>query len=271
MMRRSAGYTILEAMIFLAVSGALFALVIPSYSSRQDKVRFTQGVRDLDSKINDVINDVSNGYYPNADSPCVATPSGPSFSGAVTEQGTRKDCIFVGKVIHLDKTDTQKPAMDIFSTVGLREVSPGTRVTTVAQAKPKTATDAGYDISERYELVWAPNLDFVRVVNSSPIDVGSVAIFTDLAQTTTTKKPDIIGVRGSSTTDTRANAITNINNTTNLTTGYINPDKGIIICLSDTGSAQQAAILIGGRAGIAKTEAIFDKPNIDAIESNICG
>ena len=56
---RSYGYTILEALIFLAVSGLLFAAVYPSFVGRDNKTKFSQAVRDLDTKINDIMNDTS--------------------------------------------------------------------------------------------------------------------------------------------------------------------------------------------------------------------
>ena len=60
---RRGGYTIVETLIFLAVSALLFVSTIILISGRQAKAQFTNSVRDLVSDITDVANDVANGYY----------------------------------------------------------------------------------------------------------------------------------------------------------------------------------------------------------------
>ncbi len=59
----SSGYTIIETMIFLAVSSALFISVVLLVSGQQRRTEFAQAVRDLQSRITDIQNDVATGHY----------------------------------------------------------------------------------------------------------------------------------------------------------------------------------------------------------------
>ena len=60
---RSHGFTIVETMIVLAVSGALFTSAIFFIGGRQQKAEFTASVRNFETSINDIANDVSDGYF----------------------------------------------------------------------------------------------------------------------------------------------------------------------------------------------------------------
>jgi WD40 repeat protein len=99
-----AGYTLVEVIIFLAVSGALLVAASTLIVGRQDKVRFSQAVVEFEEKISDALNDASTGYFPsNSDFSCDIDASGrarlTSGSGN-SEQGSNNECIFAGKLIH---------------------------------------------------------------------------------------------------------------------------------------------------------------------------
>ena len=59
----SYGYTIVEVMIFLAVSSLMFLIAVGFISGKQNNVEFTLSVNTLKSDIQQVFNNVSSGYY----------------------------------------------------------------------------------------------------------------------------------------------------------------------------------------------------------------
>lgn len=99
----SRGYTILEVMIFLAISGLMFVIASSFINGKQSKAEFRQGMSAINSQVKDVINAVSNGYYPATNSfKCQAGAAGlPTFSAptADTEQGNNQGCVFLGKFV----------------------------------------------------------------------------------------------------------------------------------------------------------------------------
>src|SRR5688572_2958718 len=101
-----AGYTIVEVMIFLAVSGMMLTMALLLVNGQQNKTEFAQTVRDLESRIQDVTNDIATGYYSRSGNiRCgYQIPSNPASGIVLTpasgvEQGANSDCIFIGRVM----------------------------------------------------------------------------------------------------------------------------------------------------------------------------
>lgn len=96
------GYTIVEVLIFLAVSGALLVSAGVVINGRQERTRFAQAVDDVGLTLQDYFNDVSTGYYPNNNNLFCS-----SELGGLTLQtmgslgtGTNAQCVFSGKLFN---------------------------------------------------------------------------------------------------------------------------------------------------------------------------
>lgn len=97
------GYTIVETLIFLAVSSALLVAAMVTIGGRQNSTRFSQSIRQVQSEIDVIMNDVATGYYQrNNEIDCDAGVSGkPVTAGTGTNQiGTNAGCIFLGRIMH---------------------------------------------------------------------------------------------------------------------------------------------------------------------------
>ena len=109
MLSVGSGYTIVEALIFLAVSGGLLVASSTIISGRTENTKFSQGVVEVEQNLQDVFNDVSTGFFPsNGLFSCDNTgPDGLNISSVASAQGTNSGCIFVGKLIKFvpDSTD----------------------------------------------------------------------------------------------------------------------------------------------------------------------
>ncbi len=115
------GYTIVEVLIFLAVSAVLFASTMALLSGRQQRVHFTNVVRDFETKLTDVANDVSNGYYQSAGNVTCDNALTIGVSASKT-QGTNNECIMLGRVIKFGY-DTGGERFGIYSLVGRRQAA----------------------------------------------------------------------------------------------------------------------------------------------------
>jgi type II secretory pathway pseudopilin PulG len=121
---RGAGYTILETMIFLAVSAAMFVSAMAFISGRQNRTEFAAAIRDFESTINDVANDVSNGYYSNATNDgkqiiCDVNNNIVRIQGLISDsQGANTGCVFIGKALQFRSTTAGDDKYITMSLVG---------------------------------------------------------------------------------------------------------------------------------------------------------
>lgn len=95
------GYTIVEVLLFLAISSFMFIAAAVFINGKQSSAEFRQGMNGMNAVLSKVINDVNNGVYPsNEDFTCTAGASGLSFSdGATDNQSVSTKCTYVGKMI----------------------------------------------------------------------------------------------------------------------------------------------------------------------------
>jgi Tfp pilus assembly protein PilE len=118
------GFTIVEVMIFLAISGAMFIIAYFGMRQQQDGVSFRQALNSIELKIREVFNNVDNGYFGNIGEYTCSTSGSPNYqvaidyeSGSTSGGGNSGDCVFIGKVIDFESNDSQ---MDIETLVGSR-------------------------------------------------------------------------------------------------------------------------------------------------------
>jgi hypothetical protein len=142
---RLEGYTIVEVMIFLAVSSLLFVTTMLTLSGRQNRVEFVNVVRDFETKLTDIANDVATGYYQVGSTNFTCDHKTPPAqriigSGGSDSQGEHKGCIFLGRLVKLGQdVGTNNEGYGIYSMVGNRTVGPAAssaNVASLSEANP---------------------------------------------------------------------------------------------------------------------------------------
>jgi len=128
--KQPSGYTILEVMIVLAVSGVLFVIAANFINDKQARTSFPVGTNQLASNLQGVIDDVADGSYSDVNISCSggggAPPTITETPTGAENQGRNAACVFRGKLLHFYKDGTdysQKYAVinlvDLRSTEGL--------------------------------------------------------------------------------------------------------------------------------------------------------
>ena len=115
------GYTVVEVMIVLAVSGMMFLMAVTFINGKQQKTAFTQGTNELGSRIQKMVDDVTNGHYSDVPLSCNASGSVSVLTSGDT-QGTNSNCVFLGKVMHFYASGTGQPVQkyEVISMADLR-------------------------------------------------------------------------------------------------------------------------------------------------------
>ncbi|HUD06194.1 MAG TPA: prepilin-type N-terminal cleavage/methylation domain-containing protein [Candidatus Saccharimonadales bacterium] len=139
----SLGFTIIEVMIVLAISGVILFSAILIFNGQQGQTEFSQAVNQFQTQLQATINDATNGYYPTSSAyqfscsqPSILALNPPHFSSAPASQGTNSGCIFLGKAMQFavsSSADTKSPLIDVYTIVG-NQNEPGVTPTTPSQS-----------------------------------------------------------------------------------------------------------------------------------------
>lgn len=260
------GYTIVEVMMFLAVSGGLFILTSFMVSGQQAKTEFTQAIRETESQIQDVINDVSTGYYANTNnfSCSTAAPGRPTITAAASNtQGANQGCIFIGRAIQFAVHNTDENGINIYTVVGRRQVTSGTlaresqsfddAVPTAIARSTVPGTASIPDAFDSRSLQFGLKAKRVRYTQGMTVmNIGAVGFFSTFGQYSASganlvsgsQSVNLVPIPGSAINQTSVAAAAAIDGVTSTTP--INPASGVEICFESGTSRQYAILTIGG-------------------------
>ncbi len=254
--QRKDGFTVIEVIVVLAITGMLFVSAAVMISGRQNRTAFEQSVRKVQSQIQSAIDEVVIGHYPNnGNIQCTATGSGPDINAGSAGQGTNGDCIFMGRVIQFGVADTAPEQYKVYTIAGLR-TSGGAEVKTRVQAMAKLIAPTTADPSipdEVGEVILEAGLGsgFVQYgTTAAPSQSGGFAIWQSLATTS----------GGTLNSGAQAAHIGAIPNTTlgmtqqefvdaasaSFTTSPLDDVNGVRLCFVSGSTEQSGLITLGG-------------------------
>lgn len=269
------GFTIMETMIVLVVTGALFLSVAGLISGKQASNEFLISSRDISTEIRQITSEVSNGYYPNrGDFNCMVDGSNKvKITAGSTAQGSNDDCIFLGKVLLFgDTSGGTGQGIKIFSVAGAR-MNGDDIVTSLDDAQPTLLypsspyAPTAPDESENYTIHYGLNAqgggdtNFVNGGVTKP--VGGIAILTPLNRSgdgpgyevTPARQVEILPIVGTTVGQDYTSFVRAANCYLRQDTGgcgasvparITNPDGGVHICYSSNGANQSVLLTIGG-------------------------
>lgn len=249
---RVEGFTIVETLIVLAVTGFLFTAAAITISGRQNSTQFTQAVRDIESRLQKTINEVATGYYPNNGSFRCTAGAAPIISTGSTGQGSNTGCIFLGKAVQFAVHGTDPQAYNVYSLVGLRANAAGP-VTSLAAANPRIINLPA--VIEAEPMPYGLTVVGVHYDNANPYDpantsraIGSIGFVSRITNPTTqnaTQQVDLRAIRGTARDQTQGAGIASIESNI-VANAVVNPANGVQICLRSGSTNQSALMTVGG-------------------------
>lgn len=255
--RPAAGFTIVEVLIVLAVTGALFLAAVLLISGKQQVTSFNQSIRSIQTQMQQVVNDVGSGFYQNdGNIKCDKGGSGLLLTSLSTEQGTNKDCIFIGKVVQFALLSTDPEEFNIYTIVGLSgdSVTPSTDLSTAKArliARGTAASDSGipevFDTKTLLYGLTATKMYYRNAAGGKVADIGAVGFTSSLANlgaADSSQQVNVVAVTGTALQRDKATGVQNIND--NLKTAVVNPPGGVQICFTGGGTNQSGLLSIGG-------------------------
>lgn len=134
---KNSGFTIVESLIVLGVSGMLFVSMAILVSGQQSKARFRSAMSDVTTQIQQTINEVGSGHYPSLGNfTCSASGIPPvvGISPGGSSQGTNANCTFLGRAMMFGIPSTDPEEYRIHTIVGLRQTATGGQPATLQEA-----------------------------------------------------------------------------------------------------------------------------------------
>lgn len=265
------GFTIVETMIVLAVTGLLFLMAAIAVSGEQNRTEFQQAINNIQSGIQQTINQVAAGDYPNTNNfRCDGTGGSLSIHSATNpnNQGSNTGCVFLGKVLQFAKSPSTDPQQYVAYTIaGLQCINgyiggnvnipcDGTLGQTdpVAIAPGGPSDNPGYPDASvtsvlQYGLkVPANGMHYIDGSGTSH-PIGAVAFISSLGSYTGSgllsgsQQIDMYPVDGSTLNDTKPGTVDQINS--HLKSSPKNPAGGVQICFASSGINESGLITIG--------------------------
>lgn len=243
---KAGGFTIVETLIVLAISGGMLMSVVFMVTGQQAKSQFQQAIYDVTQKLQQTIDDVANGYYPTSNIKCVAS-AGPVITSGSSALGTNDACVLVGKVVQFDKT-TDPQRYIVYSMVSLRT---GSSVSPVAIA-PGVAGGSHKDVPDKSTKINLGNgLSLYSATYTSAPSPSNTAAFAVLTSNVFNSggSVDISGTQSVKLyavkqTNATSPSTTNVENIDSF--GNYEPTAGFSICLVSGTTDQSGLISIGG-------------------------
>lgn len=256
------GFTIIETLIVLAVSMALFLAAVILVAGQQRKVEFSQAVRDIQSNIQKTINEVSTGYYSNPGFSCSASSSVTITAGS-TPQGSNNGCIFLGKALQFAVNGTDPQAYVTHVIAGLQD-----NTGTLASARPR-AIAPGQATNNAANFPNASTTDVLHnglravsmsyTTGNSVVPIGAVAFLSELGDLDSStgqllsgaQNVNVVPINNSASNNsplstTSTNVVDRINQQLLLSAPPVNPNGGVQICFASGGTDQSGLVTIGG-------------------------
>ncbi|HUA13225.1 MAG TPA: prepilin-type N-terminal cleavage/methylation domain-containing protein [Candidatus Sulfotelmatobacter sp.] len=162
------GYTIVELMVVLAVSGLMFLIATLFINGRVQEASFKSSVNTMTSNIQDIIDQVGSGKY--SDQPLYCTAGGaptymlqlPPYSTSPTGQplmqGTNSDCVFMGKFIYFGGGTAGD-----YQAITLAGATENTTISNVIPVTPTANGGGGYDLTTQGEIPQGLTLNDISV------------------------------------------------------------------------------------------------------------
>jgi len=255
---KAAGFTIVETMIVLAITGGLFVAIAATLAGRQNSAEFTHAIQTVQAQIQQTVNQVSAGFYPNdSNFSCTASGAAVVFSNGSTGQGANQDCVFLGKVLQFNVQGASPEQFQTYTVAGLRgptigatspfqNVSPTVVGVGSNYANYSTATPLEYGLSTVWMKSGGTNIGSVGLL----MEPGDLSSSSASGYTSGAQQIDIIPLPGTSLGQSVNQGVISITNSlrdVNLTADApINPAAGVQICFASGATNQSGLVTIGG-------------------------
>jgi len=244
-LRSFTGFTIVEVMIALAVSGAILVAGISVLSGRNSDTQFDQAVYDLQSKFQSYISQVSSksipGYQQYTCKNVDNMPTLTQLSGPAGDETTGGDCIYLGQAVEVIKGGNTIYAYPVLGLSTIPGSNPPTYPTDPVSAHQEPAMNnpeatsvppLTFYLVDTYPLLNGLTVDTAFISGGPGVEKDMLALYSDLQSSNTS------GNEISATSSTMTFGTTDVPTSTN-----ISSLKRIQTCIEQNGACTSSTDL----------------------------
>ncbi len=157
------GFTIIEVMIFLAVSGVTFLIAANFINGKEAQTNFTQSINQINYQVRSIINDVADGNYdvPSNEYVDCIKPGEVSFTSSLTSS-TSTGCVFTGKIMVLNS----ESSFNLLTESGCQYYVPGTGCNSSGN-EPQNLTEESLYTVNTQTINWSGSLYMYKAFYSA--------------------------------------------------------------------------------------------------------
>lgn len=257
---KNAGFTVVEVMIVLAVTGLLFVSAAVAISGRTNKTQFQQSINDIVTALQQNINSTAIGYYPNASNFKCSNGGGTmAITSGTNASGTNSDCIFLGKAIQFGVTGTDPEQYVTYPIAALRVDTNNEEVHDIAAAKPAVIYPSAQqpnapNDTQTDRLLYGLTVSKMFYNNNTGNTIGAFAVISDLSTysysnsqlQSGSQQLILVPISTTGLNDTVANIASKINQKLPASP---TATSGVQICFDSGTTDQSGLVTVGGSGG----------------------
>ncbi len=179
------GFTIVETLIVLAVTGLLFLAAATLINGKQAKTQFQTAINEMPQQIRQVINEVSSGYFPNnGNFSCTADAFSTQLHNTAASQGTNGTCVSLGKAMQF-AVGTNSSVVATYPIAGWRNATGNLDSAHPVLIAPSTTNPGWYDDSANTTLDGGLSVQamyYYRPGSAVKYPIGGMAFMSNLGQ-----------------------------------------------------------------------------------------
>lgn len=256
----TAGFTIVETMIVLAVTGLLFTVAANSWNGKQHANEYQAATQDVRSRLQQTVSDVENGYFPVAtDLDCSVVGAVLRFGATDAEQGSNVGCVFLGKAVQFSVGDSQPETLNQYSVAGINR----TDSSDIQLSRPTLAPG----LTEVLRLMPDLTTERVRALHDGGTNYRGIAFLSDVgsyndggALQSGTQAIRLYALQGSLGSSDQLLITSNRTSGYPLTAARLEAaPEGVEICFRSGGTDNFAIITVGGKGAAGDVQATSRK------------
>jgi type II secretory pathway pseudopilin PulG len=283
--QKAGGFTLVETLIVLAVTGALFVSAALLINGKQNTTQFQTAINNLQQQIQQIINETASGYYPNKGNfTCSGASSPITFTAVGSGQGTNSGCIFLGKVIQFGSASDNSELITIpiagnqfvagsptqtLAAAAPRAIAPASAIESVPDTSLTTKMENGLSVASSNGAFASSGMYYDKVSGGS-VATGIVGFLAGSSSGDITgadasgnlksgaQQLSLYGVKTSTSNESVTAAANAIGNNTVTAASNLEAASSVFICLASATTNQSGLITIGGGGSLAVTLTIKD-------------